>query len=84
MNDTDNSSAKTSSFNFFINLFDNGEFNELVVTKGTDGYQVNLDNEAYLGTLARNSDHSWRLVNGNIPAFVINKIIQGIDRKLNN
>ena len=84
MKNTDNTAAtKANSFNFFINLFDNGEFNELVVTKGMDGYQVNLDNETYLCTLARNADQTWQIVKGCIPSFVLSKITQGIDRKLN-
>lgn len=76
--------AKPDSFNFFINLFDYGEFNEVVVRKEVDGYQVNLDDEIYLCTLARNNDHSWELVKGNIPASVVGKITQGMDRKLSN
>ncbi len=81
---SDNGTAMANSFNFFINLFDNGEFNELVITKGSDGYQVNLDNDTYLGTLFRNSDRTWKLVSGTIPSFIMNDITRGIDRKLNN
>ncbi|KAA8476411.1 hypothetical protein BDE36_3018 [Arcticibacter tournemirensis] len=80
----ESTAAKANSFNFFINLFDNGEFNELVVTQGVDGYQVELDNETYMCTLAQDSNHCWKLIKGSIPSFVISEITQRIDRKLSN
>ncbi|WP_374164253.1 hypothetical protein [Arcticibacter sp. MXS-1] len=85
MNIAENSIAsKANSFNFFINLFDYGEFNELVVTQDAEGYQVKLDNDTFLCTIVRDLDSRWRMVKGNIPASLMNKITQGIDRKLKN
>lgn len=70
--------------NFFINLFDNGEFNEIVITQGQDGYSVNMDNDTYLGTLIRNSDSTWNLIKGRLPNYVLSQITRGIDRKMKN
>ena len=74
----------STCYNFFVNLFDNGEFNEIVVTQNQDGYSVNLEDNTFLGTLAQNSDHSWRLVKGNMPAYLFNEIIKSINQKIKN
>jgi hypothetical protein len=74
----------STCYNFFVNLFDNGEFNEIVVTQNQDGYSVNLEDNTFLGTLAQNSDHSWSLVKGNMPAYLFNEIIKSINQKIKN
>lgn len=83
INTEDNKVSAEGSFNFFINLF-GSELNELVATKGTEGYQIHLDNETYLGTIAKNSDHTWTLIDGTIPPFIMTEITGRIDGKMNN
>ena len=85
--ETDMSSIEAQAvkcYNFFVSLFDNGEFNEIVVTKGQDGYSLKMDNDTYLGTLTQNSDRSWNLVNGRIPAYLVSQITRNMDKKLKN
>ncbi|WP_256010472.1 hypothetical protein [Desertivirga xinjiangensis] len=72
-----------NSFNIYIDLFDKGEFNEMIVTRRSDEYQVDFG-DTYLGTLSHKSDNSWELINGSIPSFIIPDITRNITNKEKN
>ncbi len=77
-------SPLTEGFNFFVNLFANGQFNELSVVPSVDGYRVSLDNENYLGTLAKNADSTWNVVEGCFPSTLLQDITNRIDKRIGN
>ena len=77
------SSQEKNIFNIYIDMFDKGEFNEMIVTRRSNEYQVDFD-DAYLGTLSHKADNSWELVNGSIPSSVIPDITRNIVRKEKN
>lgn len=72
-----------TTFNIYVDLFDKGEFNEMIVTRQSDEYQVDFG-DTYLGTLSHKSDNSWELVNGEIPSFIIPDITRNIARSEKN
>jgi len=73
---SDNKQGK-STFNIYIDLFDKGEFNEMIVTHQSNEYRVDFG-DTYWGTLSQKSDNSWELVNGKIPSFIIPDIGRNI------
>lgn len=66
-----------STFNIYVDLFNTGEFNEMIITRNSDDYQINIE-DTYLGTLSQKSDNNWEVTGGTIPSFIIPAITRNI------
>jgi len=81
-----NSTSKDSNtFDIYIDVFDKGELNRMIITRSSDPeeYQVNFE-DSYIGTLSHRSDDTWELIKGSIPAFIISDIVRSMKRHLKN
>lgn len=74
----------SEGFKFFVNLFACGQFNEMSVIPSVDGYRVSMDNENYVGTVAKNADSTWNIVDGSFPSSLFHDITRLIDKRIGN
>jgi hypothetical protein len=70
-----------SSFNIYVDLFNKGEFNEIVVIPQNRNFSVLLD-DMKLATIAKDKGNSWIKVEGSMPREKLEQIGNMINLRL--
>ncbi len=72
---------RSTSFNVYIDLFNKGEFNEILVIPHRTKFSVLLDDRK-LATIEKNKENSWVKVEGSMPGEQLEQIGNMINLKL--